>query len=152
MLYIKKNNWKTNKQTKKSYLIQHHINITNIIHEIFRELSVISGDQDHNAKAVIMGLVAIHMSTYNIQPTNLTHWGRMTHFASINQPSLVQIMACHLVGAKPLSEPMLELLLIGNSETNFSEIVSEIHTFSFKKMHLKISSTKWLAFRLGHKC
>ena len=40
---------------------------------------------------------------------NLTHWGRVTHiYASVNQSSLVQIMACRLVGAKPLSEPMLE--------------------------------------------
>ena len=28
-------------------------------------------------------------------------------YASVNLPSLVQIMACRLVGAKPLSEPML---------------------------------------------
>ena len=29
-------------------------------------------------------------------------------YASVNLPSLVHIMACRLVGAKPLSEPMLE--------------------------------------------
>ena len=29
-------------------------------------------------------------------------------YASVNWPSLVQIMACRLNGAKPLSEPMLE--------------------------------------------
>ena len=29
-------------------------------------------------------------------------------YASVNLPLLVQIMACHLIGAKPLSEPMLE--------------------------------------------
>ena len=38
----------------------------------------------------------------------LTHWGRVTHYVSVNYPSLVQIMPCCLVGAKPLSEPMLE--------------------------------------------
>ena len=32
------------------------------------------------------------------------------------------------------------ILLIGTLGTNFSEILSEIHTFSFKKMHLKTSS------------
>ena len=36
-----------------------------------------------------------------------------------------------------------EMLLIGTLGTNFSEILSEIHTFSFKKMHLKMSSAKW---------
>ena len=30
--------------------------------------------------------------------------------------------------------------------TNFSEILIEIHTFSFKKMHLKMSSGKWRPF------
>ena len=34
------------------------------------------------------------------------------------------------------------ILLIGNLGTNFSESLSETHTFSFKKMHLKMSSAK----------
>ena len=29
-------------------------------------------------------------------------------YASVNFPSLAQVMACRLSGAKPLSEPMLE--------------------------------------------
>ena len=31
-------------------------------------------------------------------------------------------------------------------ETNFSEILIEIHTFSFQKMHLKLLSRKWRPF------
>ena len=34
-------------------------------------------------------------------------------------------------------------LVIGPLGTNFSEILIEIHTFSFKKMHLKMSYGKW---------
>ena len=41
------------------------------------------------------------------------------------------------------------ILLIGPLGTNFSEIVIEIHTFSFKKIHLKMSSGKWRPFCLG---
>ena len=41
------------------------------------------------------------------------------------------------------------ILLIGPLGTNFSEILIGIKTFSFKKMHLKMSSVKWLAFCLG---
>ena len=41
------------------------------------------------------------------------------------------------------------ILLIRPLGTNFSEILSEIHTFSFKKMHLKTSSAKWRPFCLG---
>ena len=42
-----------------------------------------------------------------------------------------------------------EILLIQTLGTNFSEILIEIHIFSFKKMHLKMSATKWLSFCLG---
>ena len=41
------------------------------------------------------------------------------------------------------------LLLIGPLETNFSEILTEILTFSSKKMHLKVSSAKRRPFCLG---
>ena len=41
------------------------------------------------------------------------------------------------------------ILLIGTLGTNFSEILSEIHTFSFKKMHLKMSSGRWRPICLG---
>ena len=35
------------------------------------------------------------------------------------------------------------ILLIGPLGTNFSEILSKIHTFSFMKIHLKTSFAKW---------
>ena len=38
----------------------------------------------------------------------LTHWGRVTHICVNKLTIMVQIMACRLAGAKPLSEPMLE--------------------------------------------
>ena len=41
------------------------------------------------------------------------------------------------------------MLFIGPLGTNFSEIFIRIQTFSFKKMHLKMSSAKWLPFCLG---
>ena len=41
------------------------------------------------------------------------------------------------------------ILLIRTLGTNFSAILSEIHTFSFEKMHLKMASAKWRPFCLG---
>ena len=41
------------------------------------------------------------------------------------------------------------ILLIGPLGTNFSEFLIGIHTFSFKEMHLKMSSAKWRPFCLG---
>ena len=41
------------------------------------------------------------------------------------------------------------ILLIGPLGTNFNDILIEIHTFLFKKMHLKMLSGKWRPFCLG---
>ena len=71
-----------------------------------------------------------------------------------------KLSSCHLaISALPvfdslrLSEEALiwtnaEILLIQPLETKVSEILSEIQTFSFKKMYLKMLSAKWLQFCL----
>ena len=41
------------------------------------------------------------------------------------------------------------ILLIGPLGTNFSQILIEIHKFSFTKMRLKLSSAKWRPYCLG---
>ena len=60
-------------------------------------------------------------------------------------------MACRLFRAKPLlsTRANAHLLSIGPLGTNFSEIQSKIQKFSFKKMHLKMSSAKWQPFYSG---
>ena len=49
------------------------------------------------------------------------------------------MMACRLDGAKPLSEPMLEYLLIGPLGTNFSEILIEISNIFTEENMFKIA-------------
>ena len=44
------------------------------------------------------------------------------------------------------------VLLIGPLGANFSEILIEIQTFPFKKMHLKMSSAKWRPFVSASMC
>ena len=78
----------------------------------------------------------------------LIHWGRLTHicigkrtiFGSDNglPPGRRQAIIWTSAG----------ILLIGPLGTNFSEILTGIQTFSFKKMHLKMSG-KWCPFCLG---
>ena len=63
--------------------------------------------------------------------------------------ALVQIIACHLFGAKPLSEPNAGLLSIGPLGTNFSEILIKLQNFSFTKIRLKTLSAKWWPFCPG---
>ena len=41
------------------------------------------------------------------------------------------------------------ILSIGPLGTNFNEVLIKIHTFSFKKIHWKMSSGKWRPFCLG---
>ena len=41
------------------------------------------------------------------------------------------------------------ILLIQTLGTNLNEILSEIHTFSFKEIHLKMLSGKWRPFCFG---
>ena len=60
--------------------------------------------------------------------------------------ALVQIMACRLFSAKPLSKPMLGYCQLDPWEKNFSEIITN---FSFTKMQLKISSAKRRPFCPG---
>ena len=80
--------------------------------------------------------------------TYLTHWGQVTHICLGNltiigpdnglSPGRRQVIIWTNAG----------LLLIGPFGTNFSEILFGIQTFSFKKMHFKMSSAKWRPFCL----
>ena len=77
----------------------------------------------------------------------LTHWCRVTHICVDKLTIIGSDMACRLDSTKPLSEPVLEYCQL---ETNFSEISIGIQTFSFKKVHLKMS-TWWRPFCIGLK-
>ena len=62
------------------------------------------------------------------------------------EPALVQVMAGHLFGAKPLPEPVQDCCQLDSWEqiqVQWNSI--GILSFSFKKMHLKLSSAKMAA-------
>ena len=74
---------------------------------------------------------------------HLTHWDRVTHIC---------VSKLTIIGSDNGLSPGRRqafiwtnagIMLIGPLGTNFSEILIEIYTFSFKKMHLKLSSGKW---------
>ena len=79
----------------------------------------------------------------------LTHWGRVTHICVSNLTIIVLDNGLSPGRRQAIIWTNAEILLIGPLGTNFSEIWIVIHTFSFKKMHLKMSSAKWRPFRLG---
>ena len=74
--------------------------------------------------------------------TFLTHWGRVTHIC---------VGKLTIIGSDNGLSPGRRQAIIWTNDgnllieplgTNFSEIWSAIQTFSFKKMHLKMSSAK----------
>ena len=79
----------------------------------------------------------------------LTHWDWVTHIC-VGKPTII-------VSDNGLSPGRRQaiiwtntgILLIGPLGTNFRGILIGIHTFSFEKMHSKISFAKWRPFCLG---
>ena len=80
---------------------------------------------------------------------NLTHRGRVTHICVSKLTIIGSDNGLSLDRRQAIIWTNAGILLIWTLGTNFSEILSEIHAFSFKKMHLKMSSAKWRPFCLG---
>ena len=82
------------------------------------------------------------------QVNTLTHWGRMTHICIskltiIGSDNGLSPGRCHTIIWT--NAGILSIWPLG---TNFSEILIEIHTFSFRKIHFKMSG-KWQPFFLS---
>ena len=88
------------------------------------------------------------LSKYNSTHRALTHLPLGAHIY-VSESALVQIMVWCWIGVKPLSKPIMGLLSIRPLGTNFSKILIKTSNFSFVKMHLKITSTKWQPFCPG---
>ena len=80
---------------------------------------------------------------------NLTYWGRVTHICVSKLTIIGSDNGLSPGRCQAIIWANAGLLLIGSLGTNFSEILIETLTFSFKKMHLKISSAKWRPFCHG---
>ena len=91
-------------------------------------------------KAVHLRLIWMHF---------ITHWDRVTHIC---------VGKLTIIGSDNGLSPGRHQAIIWNNAgrllirpagTNVSEVVIGNQTFSFKKMHLKMSSAKWRTFCLG---
>ena len=97
---------------------------------------------------LILILLCQSLQYYGVVRMILTHWGRVTHIC-VNKLTIIGSDN----GLEPGRRQAIiwtnaEILLIGPLGTNFSEIVIDIWTFSFKKMQLKMSG-KWQPSCLG---
>ena len=92
-------------------------------------------------------LKAIYIKVKNAP--NLFGWGRVTHICVCNLTNIGSDNGLLPVRRQAIIWTNAGILLIGPLGTNFSEILSEIRSFLFKKTHLKMSSAKWRPFCLG---
>ena len=86
-----------------------------------------------------------------LEDNEWTHWDRVTHIcvSTVNLTIIGSDNGLSPGGRQAIIWTNAGVLLIGPLRTNFSEILIEIYTFSFKKMHLEMSSGKWRPFCLG---
>ena len=89
-------------------------------------------------RAVLLKKVHVGLSCYS----QLTHWGWVTHICVGKLTIIGSDNGLSSGRRQAIIWTNGGILLIRPLGTNFSEIRSEIHTFSFKKMHLKMSSGK----------
>ena len=78
----------------------------------------------------------------------LTHWGRVTHICVGKLTIIGSDNGLSPGRRQAIIWTNVGILLIGPLGTNFSEMLIKIYTFSFKKMHLKMSSGKRRPFCL----
>ena len=79
---------------------------------------------------------------------SLTHWGRVTHICVGNLTIIGPDNGLSPGRRQAIFWTNAGILLIGPWGTNFSKILIGIRAFSFKKIHLKMSSAKWCPFWL----
>ena len=79
----------------------------------------------------------------------LTHWGRVKHICIGKQTIIGSDNGLSPGRHQAIIWTNAGILLIGPLGTNFNENSIRIQTFSFKKMHLKMSSAKWHSFCRG---
>ena len=105
----------------------------------FRELS------RHNCVGCFLKAVLLYRAPYSLYIYLLT--GVKRHMSHLTRPSLFQIMACRLLGVKPLSEPMMANCYMDPLDNVFMRFKKNTK-FSFKKIDLQMSSAKRWSFRL----
>ena len=79
----------------------------------------------------------------------LTQWGRVTHICVSKLTNIGSDNGLSPGRRQAIIWTNAGILLIGPLGTNFNENLIDVHTFSFKKMHLKMSSRRWRPFCLG---
>ena len=118
-----------------------------------RNMVLHSSSSIGSAKTVCVGLTpgnfATHEGIRDCRCPLLTHWGRVTHICVSELTIIGSDNGLSPGRRQAIIWTNAGILLIRTLGINLNEILSEIHTFSFKKMYLKMSSGKRRPFCLG---
>ena len=100
---------------------------------------------------VLASLTAVTGSIILAQylPRSLSHWSQVTHICVGNLIIIGSDNGLSPGRRQAITWITVGILLIGTLGTKFSEMLIEIHTLSFKEIHLIMSSGKWRPFCLG---
>ena len=85
----------------------------------------------------------------SVAPGDLSHWGRVTHTCVSNLAIIASDNGLSPGRRQTIIWINAGIVLIEPLGSNFHEILIGIHTFSFNKMHFKMSSAKQGPFCLG---
>ena len=108
--------------------------------DILKNINVFSGNTFENISYKMSGICMVKM---------LTHWGRVTHICVSKLTIIGSDNGLSPGRCQAIIWNNAGLLLIEPLGTHFSKISIGIQRFSFKKMHLNMSSAKWRPFCLG---
>ena len=126
-------------------MLTYWVNWTIIIH--FSEIWI--KIQDFSLTKTHLKMLSVQWQPFCPGKDELIHWGRMTHICVSNLTIIGSDNGLSPSRRQAIIWTNAGILLIGPLGTNLSEILILTDTFSFKKMHLKVSSVKWRPFCLG---
>ena len=114
-------------------------------------VSIIIGNStvDSTVFSTTLSMLWITLNYGTYVGDSLTHWGRVTHICVSKLTIIGSDNGLSPGRRQAIIWTNAGLLSIRLLETNFSEILIKIDTFSFKKMRLKMSSGKRRPFCLG---
>ena len=109
---------------------------------------LINSNNNHGTYAIIQNTLP-SINSQRVESLILNHWGRVTD-TCLSYLTIIGSDNDLLPGrCQAIIYTSAQILSNWTVKTNFSETLSEIHTFSFKNMHFKMSSAKWWQFCLG---
>ena len=89
----------------------------------------------------------------HVRKSLLTHWGQVTHICIDKlAASLVQIMACCLLGATSFYEPILIYFQLDHCEYISVIFKSKCNNFHLRKCIWRMFSAKWWSFWFQDNC